>query len=234
MSTVNTETAYQFDGKGYYLNETLVQKVGEDDYLVPPDTTLDKPTFKDGYWAKWNGKKWANEKIPTTCAEAIKKDLTCISNGQGKHNYEVKILLEALVAADSENYRTVITDDFVMSIEAISDKEKQTKEDEATQAEIQSQLAMVKADIETAIAPGNDDWLKELRTAYNKLLNNNQKTPYVYVRTHCPYCGSDKLTEKYGQTWCENCDSGRLDLKIYEDTHGTEETKDEDEEVNEK
>lgn len=117
----NTATAYQFDSNGYYLNETLVQKMG-DDYLVPPDSTMSEPTFKAGYWTKWNGSKWTNEKIPTTCAEAIKKSLTCISNGQGKHNYEVKTLLEALVAADSEHYKTVVSDNFVMTIEEIPEK----------------------------------------------------------------------------------------------------------------
>lgn len=117
----NTATAYQFDAEGYYLNETLVQKVGED-YLVPPDTTMIEPTFKAGYWTKWNGSKWTNEKIPTTCAEAIKKGLTCISNGQGKHNYEVKSLLEALAAAESEHYKTVVSDNFVMTIEEIPEK----------------------------------------------------------------------------------------------------------------
>ncbi len=117
----NTATAYQFDSNGYYLNETLVQKMG-DDYLVPPDTTMTEPTFKTGYWTKWNGSKWVNEKVPTTCADAIKKGLSCISNGQGKHNYEVKTLLEALVAADSENYRTVVSDKFVMTIEEIPEK----------------------------------------------------------------------------------------------------------------
>ncbi|WP_295354640.1 hypothetical protein [uncultured Succinivibrio sp.] len=117
----NTATAYQFDSNGYYLNETLVQKMG-DDYLVPPDSTMTEPTFKAGFWTKWNGSKWTNEKIPTTCAEAIKKGLTCISNGQGKHNYEVKILLEALAAADSEHYKTVVSDNFVMTIEEIPEK----------------------------------------------------------------------------------------------------------------
>ena len=129
----NTAIAYQFDGQGYYLSETLVQKMG-DDYLIPSDTTMTKPTFKDGYWTKWNGKKWILDTIPSTCQEAIDKGLTCISNGQGKHNYEVKTLLENLVKADEEHYKTVVSDDFVMSIEAIPEKTleevKKAKQDE--------------------------------------------------------------------------------------------------------
>lgn len=117
----NTKTVYRFDSAGYYLGTSLAQYVG-DDLLLPSDCVEAQPTIKNGYWSKWSGSKWVNEKIPTTCDEAIKKNLTCISNGQGQHNYGVKTLLESLVAADSENYRTVVGDDFVMSIEAIPDK----------------------------------------------------------------------------------------------------------------
>ena len=117
----NTQTVYRYDAKGYYIGTSLAQLLNNE-LLLPSDCTKEKPTLKDGYWSKWSGSKWANEKIPTTCDEAIKKNLTCISNGQGQHNYEVKALLESLVAADSENYRTVVGDDFVMSIEAIPEK----------------------------------------------------------------------------------------------------------------
>ncbi len=120
-----------------------------------------------------------------------------------------------------------------------TDEEKaeleQIETDKQSQLDLQSQLSMVKADIETATILENEDWLKELKAAYSKLINNSGKTPYVYTRTRCSYCGSDKLTEKYEQSWCKNCEAGKLDLKLYEETHEVdEETKDEDEEVNEK
>ena len=117
----NTKTVYRHDSEGYYIGTSLAQYVG-DDLLLPSDCVEAQPTIKNGYWSKWSGSKWANEKIPTTCDEAIKKNLTCISNGQGQHNYEVKTLLESLVAADPENYRITVSEDFVMSIEAIPEK----------------------------------------------------------------------------------------------------------------
>lgn len=117
----NTKTVYRFGSAGYYLGTSLAQFVGES-LLLPSDCTETQPTIKNGYWSKWSGSKWTNEKIPTTCDEAIKKNLTCISNDQGQHNYEVKTLLESLVAADPENYRITVSSDFVMSIEAIPEK----------------------------------------------------------------------------------------------------------------
>lgn len=117
----NTKTVYRFDSAGYYLGTSLAQYVG-DDLLLPSDCVEAQPTIKNGYWSKWNGKKWENEKIPTTCAEAIENNLTCISNSANAHDLEVKVILEALVASDSENYKTVVSDSFVMSIEEIPEK----------------------------------------------------------------------------------------------------------------
>lgn len=169
----NTEIAYQFDKDGYFLAETLVQKVG-DDYLIPPDTTMTKPTFKAGYWTKWNGKKWTNEKIPTTCAEAISKGLTCIPNGQGKHNYEVKTLLEALVAAESDDYRIKFTEDFVMSIEEIpepTEKEKQIEKDKQEQQEAAAYLNELKELAQSAQLMGDSEWYAEIQAEYQSIVN---------------------------------------------------------------
>lgn len=171
----NTATAYQFDSNGYYLNETLVQKMG-DDYLVPPDSTMSEPTFKTGYWTKWNGSKWTNEKIPTTCAEAIKKGLSCISNGQGKHNYEVKTLLEALVAADSEHYKTVVSDNFVMTIEEIpepTEEEKALEEEQKKQNALEAAIAELSKQMDQANLNGDEEWQEEIRAEYAALMEAN-------------------------------------------------------------
>ena len=117
----NTKTVYRFDSAGYYLGTSLAQFVGKS-LLLPSDCTETQPKQKDGYWSKWSGSKWVNEKIPTSCAECIEKGLTCISNGQGQHNYQVKILLESLVSADPEHYKIVVSSDFVEQIEEIPAK----------------------------------------------------------------------------------------------------------------
>lgn len=117
----NTKNVYSFDSEGYYIGISLAQYDGQD-LLLPPDCTETKPALKDGNWYKWTGKSWSASKIPTNCADAIDQNLTCISNGPGLHNLQVKAVIETLVANESESYRTVVSSDFVMSIEAIPEK----------------------------------------------------------------------------------------------------------------
>lgn len=133
----NTKNVYRFDGEGYYIGVSLAQYDGQD-LLLPPDCTETKPALKDGNWYKWTGKSWSAVKIPTNCADAIAQNLTCISNGPGVHNLQVKAVIESLVATESESYRTAVSPDFVMSIEAIPeptlDELKEKKLDELTAA----------------------------------------------------------------------------------------------------
>ena len=133
----NTKNVYRYDREGYYIGISLAQYDGQD-LLLPPDCTETKPALKDGNWYKWTGKSWSAVKIPTTCADAIDQNLTCASNGPGLHNLQVKAVIEALVANESENYRTVVSSDLVMSIEALPeptlDELKEKKLDELTAA----------------------------------------------------------------------------------------------------
>lgn len=114
----NTKNVYRFDIEGYYIGISRAQYEGQD-LLLPPDCTESKPALKDGNWYKWTGKFWSAVKIPTTCSDAIDQNLTCISNCPGLHNLQVKAVIETLVAKESKNYRTAVSSDFVMSIEAM-------------------------------------------------------------------------------------------------------------------
>ena len=168
----NTKKVYRYDSECYYIGTSLAQYVG-DDLLLPPDCTEAQPTLKANYWARFNGKKWTNEKIPSTCAEAIEKNLTCIANNPGKHNLEVKAVLAALVAADSENYRIAVGDDFVMSIEEIpepTEEEKELEKERAKQAASQAAIGELIREMATADLMGDEDWKEELRAEYAALM----------------------------------------------------------------
>lgn len=133
----NTKNVYRFDSEGYYIGISLAQYDGQD-LLLPPDCTETKPALKGGNWYKWTGKSWSAVKIPNNCADAIEQNLTCVSNGSGLHNLQVKAVIETLVANESENYRTVVSSEFLMRIEALPEPTleelKEKKLDELTAA----------------------------------------------------------------------------------------------------
>jgi hypothetical protein len=173
----DTKTVYRFDENGYFRGECKAQ-IFNDEVLLPPDCTETKPTLKNGYWSKWNGKKWENEKIPTTCAEAIENNLTCISNSPNAHDLEVKAILGALVASDSENYKIVVSDSFVMSIEEIPEptpEEQQQKEDEDKQRALDVAIDNLIKEMAKADLMGDDDWKAELREQYNTLMKEEEQ-----------------------------------------------------------
>ena len=172
----NTQTVYRFDSAGYYIGTSLAQFVG-DNLLLPNDCTETEPKLKDGYWSKWNGSKWTNEKIPTSCAECIEKNLTCISNGSGQHNYEVKSLFESLVAADSEHYKIVVSSDFVEQIEEIpapTPEEQEQKESEEKELALQAAIEELGKEMAKADLAGDEEWKADLRAEYEALIMESE------------------------------------------------------------
>ncbi len=173
----DVKNVYRFDNEGYFAGVCLAQIVNNET-LLPPDCTETKPTEKTGYWLKWNGKKWENEKIPTSCAEAIENNVTCISNSPNAHNLEVKAVLESLVNADSENYKIAVSDSFVMSIEEIpepTEEEKQQKKDEEKQQALDVAIDDLIKEMAKADLMGDEDWKAELREQYNALMENEEE-----------------------------------------------------------
>ena len=170
----NTQTVYRYDAKGYYIGTSLAQYVG-DSLLLPPDCTETKPTFKDGYWSKFNGKKWENEKIPTSCAECIEQEFTCISNSPDRHEQEKKAVMESLVNADSENYKTVVNDSFVMSVEEIpepTEEEKELEREQERQRALQVQIDELSKEMNKADLNGDEEWKADLRAEYARLIED--------------------------------------------------------------
>ncbi len=173
----NTKTVYRFDSAGYYLGTSLAQFVG-DSLLLPHDCTETKPNLKDDCWSKWNGTKWNNEKIPVSCAECIEQEFTCISNSPDRHNQEKKAVIESLVNADSEHYKTVVNDSFVMSVEEIpepTEEEKQQKEDEEKQQTLDRAIDELIKEMAQADLMGDEDWKAELRDQYQALINGDEE-----------------------------------------------------------
>ena len=173
----NTHIAYMYDQAGYYLGSCYVNQDKQGKWAIPADTTLEVPTFKGGFWSKFNGKKWELEKIPTSCAECIEQEFTCISNSPDRHEQEKKAVIESLVNADSENYKTVVNDSFVMSVEEIpepTEEEKQQKEDEEKDQALEQAIDELGKEMLKAQMCENKEWIAEIKAQYQILMNGEE------------------------------------------------------------
>lgn len=176
MST--THIAYMYDHEGYYSGSCYVNQDKQGKWAIPADTTLEVPTFKGGYWSKFNGKKWELEKIPVSCAECIEQEFTCISNSPDRHEQEKKAVIESLVNADSENYKTVVNDSFVMSVEEIpepTEEEKQQKEDEEKDQALEQAIDELGKEMLKAQMCENKEWIAEIKAQYQTLMNGEEE-----------------------------------------------------------
>ena len=174
----NTHIAYMYDQAGYYSGSCYVNQDKQGKWAIPADTTLEVPTFKGGYWSKFNGKKWELEKIPVSCAECIEQEFTCISNSPDRHEQEKKAVIESLVNADSENYKTVVNDSFVMSVEEIpepTEEEKQQKEDEKKDQALEQAIDELGKEMLKAQMCENKEWIAEIKAQYQTLMNGEEE-----------------------------------------------------------
>ena len=173
----NTHIAYMYDREGYYSGSCYVNQDKQGKWAIPADTTLEVPTFKGGFWSKFNGKKWELEKIPVSCAECIEQEFTCISNSPDRHEQEKRAIIESLVNADSENYKTVVNDSFVMSVEEIpepTEEEKQQKEDEEKDQALEQAIDELGKEMLKAQMCENKEWIAEIKAQYQILMNGEE------------------------------------------------------------
>lgn len=94
---------FLYDTDGYYLGNSNIET---------ENSTTIEPEFKDGFWSRFNGKKWTTEKIAESAAEldgVIIPDITLEGVSASNHNKELYSLFErylddnSYIVKDAEN-----------------------------------------------------------------------------------------------------------------------------------
>lgn len=159
-------TAYRFDAAGYYTGAELVQEG-----ILPPDDTTVEPVLKDGYWARWNGKKWTQVKKPTTAKECV--GLSAKHDDNSAHGLELKALFKSLTEADSAHYRVATDGELTQTVEAIPEDtaaEKALDTAEARASTLDSQISDLKDQMALAQLIGDADMIAEIQASYKALI----------------------------------------------------------------
>lgn len=141
---------YYFDSEKYIAYEGQAQKLSDGSILMPDDATQVAPDAEKlaTHFAKWNdeAKKWEYEAKPTTAADFVGKQIS--HKSQSAHDIEMRQLLQALVNADSANYRVIRGSEeegLWWGVEAIPEKTQDEKDLEQAKADEQKALAYLRS-----------------------------------------------------------------------------------------
>lgn len=164
----NLITAYRHDENGYYIGVELVQEG-----IIPPDDVLTPPKLKDGYWARWDGKKltWTYEKIPTSASECV--GMSAKHTDNSRHAIELRELFKKFCDADREHFKLVQDQDLTQRVEAIpkpTENKIALDKAEASANEMTAQINDLKEQMTLAQLMNDADLIAELQSKYTKLI----------------------------------------------------------------
>jgi hypothetical protein len=137
------KTIYCFDSDGYFERVSCAQsdpKTGK--LLMPENSTETAPEFQNGYFSKWDGKKWVNIIKPKTLEDCV--NIGAVSHtSQTAHDTELRAIFQALTNG-SETHEIKRGDDLswiVVKKPEKSEEEKAAEEKQNRIAELKQKLA---------------------------------------------------------------------------------------------
>ena len=136
------KTVYLFDKDGFFNGTSIAQtdpKSGK--LLMPENATETAPNISDEYFAKWDGKKWANIAKPET-AEDCENIGEVSHSSQTAHDIELRAIFQA-IAQNSETHEVKLNDGFWSVVKKLekSAEEKAAEEKQNRIAELKRNLA---------------------------------------------------------------------------------------------
>lgn len=139
MANTKTATAYKFAEDRYFNGTALVMtNPMSGEWLLPPDCILQAPELKEGFFYKLTKENtWQAEKIPTSCEECL--GLAVKHTDNTMHGNTLRILMNALVEADKDNYEISRDEELTITVVKKEKKEETLEEVKAARLEELSQ-----------------------------------------------------------------------------------------------
>jgi len=139
---MKVKPVYLFDSDGFFNDTSVAQsdpKSGK--LLIPDNSTETAPDIQDGYFAKWDGKKWADIAKPETLDDCVKIGKVSHSS-QTAHDRELRAIFRA-IAQNSETHEVRLIDDFWSMVKKPekSAEEKAKEEKERKVAKLKQKLS---------------------------------------------------------------------------------------------
>ena len=125
---------FMYDNEKYFVGNTEAHK-------APDNSTSIAPNLQAGYWSKFTGKKWVNEKIPETVDDIIGLSVPApvvypAEDPATPHQQILRsIIMRILSTTDKAK---AIINDGVLSVVAVTDEEILNNQKEIKHAELKS------------------------------------------------------------------------------------------------
>lgn len=146
---LKTKVVYAYDEDGYYCGDRIAQQCPTDtnQWLFPSNSIEEAVDIKklETHFAKHADGHWVYEAKPASAAEFVGVQVS--HKSQTPRNIELRMLLQALVAADSDHYRVIRGSEAeglwwgVKAIPEPTAEEIELKEKQSRIAALKSQLA---------------------------------------------------------------------------------------------
>ena len=155
---------FLFDSDGYYIGNDSIQS---------GNCTDIEPTLSEGYWSRFDGIRWKNEKIPDSAKDLENMVIVSDESLASTHDKNVFALFQKFL--DDTHYLEEDSENKTLTFKAYSEEElaeqKAQKEDEEKQQTLDRAIDELIKEMAQADLMGNEEWKTELREQYQTLMN---------------------------------------------------------------
>ena len=184
---------FMYDNEKYFVGNAEADK-------APDNSTSIAPDLQAGYWSKFTGKKWVNEKIPETVEDIIGLTVPApVTYQEEDPATQHQTLLRAIILrilSTTDKARAVINDG-VLSVVAVTDEEILNNQKETKHVELKSAMQAKRQSLKVDYDDDQFDANQTAQANMNTLLQAfNLGVKEVSIRS------ATEKTHSFNQTQC--------------------------------
>ena len=184
---------FMYDNEKYFVGNAEADK-------APDNSTSIAPDLQAGYWSKFTGKKWVNEKIPETVEDIIGLTVPApVTYQEEDLATQHQTLLRAIILRilSTTDKAKAIINDGVLSVVAVTDEEILNNQKETKHVELKSTMQTKRQSLKVDYDDDQFDANETAQANMNTLLQAfNLGTKEVSIRS------ATEKTHSFNQAHC--------------------------------
>ena len=203
---------FMYDNEKYFVGNAEADK-------APDNSTSIAPDLQAGYWSKFTGKKWVNEKIPETVEDIIGLTVPApVTYQEEDPATQHQTLLRAIILRilSTTDKAKAIINDGVLSVVAVTDEEILNNQKETKHVELKSTMQTkrqaLKVDYDDDQFDANETAQANMNTllqafnlgATSVSIRSVNEVTHTFNQAHCNELAllmADAVNNLYGEYW---------------------------------